>query len=256
MAENTTPKKKRKERLLPRRVAALVNATLEIAKHEIRTPVQLQHRPEHRGQHSAHSSPGDHNFAEAGGDRLAQEIDSSQGPAGAARSDLGSKPGRRVESKVATPGNTSLSKARDQELTVAQRRAERNKYWKARFEALGLPIRKLRSSGTRSPILPLPLSGAHSPTPTSVSLSRFESRRERALALRNRMAGFSIIYNAAWHVRNSQHGDKERRDLNAKRFAAVLERELENCKDPEALIFAVADSLTSFNSELPWEGGR
>jgi hypothetical protein len=83
---------------------------------------------------------------------------------------------------------------------------------------------------------------------------RWESPRERAAKLRARMFQFNRIYNAAYMVRYTQHGSPEYRAKQVKKFVAVLRRELENCGDPEALIFAVADAITSFSSGMPWEG--
>lgn len=83
--------------------------------------------------------------------------------------------------------------------------------------------------------------------------SRWNARR-RAADLRARMAGFSGIYNAAWMVRYSQCGDSARRERAARDFCQVLAKELTKCTDPEALIFAVADSITCSPHGLPWEG--
>jgi hypothetical protein len=83
---------------------------------------------------------------------------------------------------------------------------------------------------------------------------RWESPRARAAKLRLRMAQFSRIYNAAYMVRYAQHGRPERRLEYVQKFVAVLEREIQRCEDPEALIFAVADALTAFPTGLPWEG--
>lgn len=107
---------------------------------------------------------------------------------------------------------------------------------------------KAPGSGIRSPVHP-----AQSDLPP-VSFERWQSRRARAAALRERMQFFSAIYNAAWMVRDSQHGSADRRDLCIRRFVAVLIRELRDCRDPEALIFAVADSITASALGVPWEG--
>jgi hypothetical protein len=72
--------------------------------------------------------------------------------------------------------------------------------------------------------------------------------------MRARMFQFSEVYNAAWMVRYAQHGMPEYRAKQVEKFAEVLRRELANCRDPEALLFAVADALTSFPSGTPWEG--
>lgn len=82
----------------------------------------------------------------------------------------------------------------------------------------------------------------------------YRSPRERAASLRARMLQFHGIYNAAWHVRYTQHGAPDQRQRKVEQFVKALRRELEGCHDPEALIFAVADSLTAFPRGLPWEG--
>lgn len=80
-----------------------------------------------------------------------------------------------------------------------------------------------------------------------------ESSRIRAARLRARMLHFHDIYNAAWFVRMAQHGAPGYHRQKVERFVSVLKRELAECRDPEALIFAVADSLTAFPRGLPWE---
>ena len=82
----------------------------------------------------------------------------------------------------------------------------------------------------------------------------YESSRVRSAKLRARMMRFNKIYNAAWMVRHAQHGTPEQREAKVREFINVLRRELEKCRDPEALIFAVADSITAFPHGLPWEG--
>jgi transcriptional regulator with XRE-family HTH domain len=80
-----------------------------------------------------------------------------------------------------------------------------------------------------------------------------ESPRVRAVKLRARMLEFNDIYNAAWFVRASDHGSPDYRAEKVVRFMKTLRLELENCRDPEALIFAIADALTAFPHGLPWE---
>jgi hypothetical protein len=80
-----------------------------------------------------------------------------------------------------------------------------------------------------------------------------ESSRTRAIKLRARMLQFHDVYNAAWSVRASQHGAPAYRRQKVENFMVVLRRALEHCGDDEALIFAVADSLTAFVHGLPWE---
>lgn len=103
----------------------------------------------------------------------------------------------------------------------------------------------------REDILRLALEIANArPAPSS---SRWGAR-QRAADLRERMATFGGIYHAAWMVRYFQHGDPARRKKAAVDFCQVLMAELPKCTDPEALIFAVADSITCSPHGLPWEG--
>lgn len=93
------------------------------------------------------------------------------------------------------------------------------------------------------------------PPPEASPAGRRETPRERAAKLRARMFAFNAIYNAAYMVRYTQHGRPDYRADQVKKFLRVLERELQNCEDPEALIFAIADALTSFpGGGTPWEG--
>ena len=80
-----------------------------------------------------------------------------------------------------------------------------------------------------------------------------ESSTMRAARLRARMARFKAIYNAAWFVRAAQHGAPANLQKKIKRLMNALRRELENCQDDEALLYAIADALTA-DSRLPWEG--
>lgn len=81
-----------------------------------------------------------------------------------------------------------------------------------------------------------------------------ESSHVRAVKLRARMAKFTEIYQAAWMVRYTQHSNPEVRQAKVAKFMSALKIEMENCRDPEALMFAVADALTSFPYGVPWEG--
>ena len=85
-------------------------------------------------------------------------------------------------------------------------------------------------------------------------MPKYESAHTRALKLRGRMSQFSEIYQAAWMVRHSQHGKEEYRKAKVEKFMRALKVEMENCRDPEALMFAVADAITAFPYGLPWEG--
>lgn len=77
--------------------------------------------------------------------------------------------------------------------------------------------------------------------------------KSRAIRLRDRMKAFTAIYNAAWHVRDSYYGAQLRRQENVWRFVNVVVAELRSCRDFEALIYAVADSLTASPHGVPWE---
>jgi len=85
---------------------------------------------------------------------------------------------------------------------------------------------------------------------------RRTSGRERANMLRERMHRFSSIYNAAWGVRDAAFGgNHDRKRGNIETFAEVLMKELWNCDDPEALIYAVADAImANTRGGIPWEG--
>lgn len=76
----------------------------------------------------------------------------------------------------------------------------------------------------------------------------------RAVKLRARMSKFSEIYHAAWMVRYTQHSIPEVRQAKVEKFMHALRSAMENCRDPEALMFAVADAITSFPYGVPWEG--
>jgi DNA-binding transcriptional regulator YiaG len=78
-------------------------------------------------------------------------------------------------------------------------------------------------------------------------------RRGRILLLQERMKTFSSIYNAAWHVRDAWHGSELRRQEVIWRFVQVLVCELRQCRDFEALIYAVADALYASPQGVPWE---
>ena len=80
-----------------------------------------------------------------------------------------------------------------------------------------------------------------------------ESASVRAARLRKRMHRFQTLYNAAWFVRAAQHGSPPRLQEKIAYMMSVLRRELENCQDDEALLYAIADALTA-DSRLPWEG--
>ncbi|MBL0077216.1 MAG: hypothetical protein IPP41_15320 [Rhodocyclaceae bacterium] len=79
------------------------------------------------------------------------------------------------------------------------------------------------------------------------------SSRQRAAALSARMTKFRRIYNAAWMVRHYQHASGQPLKKAIGDFCAVLVLELESTKDQEALIYAVAHSLTLSPYGVPWE---
>jgi len=64
---------------------------------------------------------------------------------------------------------------------------------------------------------------------------------------------FSAIYNAGWLVRDAYFGPRQRSEEMMMRFVAVLLQEMRNCRDIEALIFAVTDTLTCSRHGVPWE---
>lgn len=80
-----------------------------------------------------------------------------------------------------------------------------------------------------------------------------ESARVRAEKLRARMLQFRDVYNGAYFVRMAQHGAPEYRREKVAAFTATLRRVLTNCRDEEALIYAVADALTAYPRGLPWD---
>lgn len=104
-------------------------------------------------------------------------------------------------------------------------------------------------SGNQSPIGPF----LQSDLPPVHFAGRYRSRRERAAELRERMACFSAIYNAGWLVRDAQSGSTQRLDKNVMQFVAVLLQEMRTCRDFEALIYAVADTITCSRHGVPWE---
>jgi hypothetical protein len=82
---------------------------------------------------------------------------------------------------------------------------------------------------------------------------RGASKRARAAALRERMFRFSAIYNAAYMVRHTQYLNDAAREESMRHFVVTLAKEMRHCNDFEALMYAVADSLTSNPLGLPWE---
>lgn len=144
----------------------------------------------------------------------------------------------------------------------------RKDYWQQRFSALPAVAsprfrQPTRTRDTGAPPVRLqkprkprePKRLPYVPTVAPPDLSwRFVTRRERAAKLRERMEVFSAIYNAGWLLRNAQYGPSGPREDIAWRFLAVMEAELRACKDPEALIYAIADTIACSPHGLPWEG--
>ena len=114
--------------------------------------------------------------------------------------------------------------------------------------------RRWQSGKSRVPVTALKLVNLWSQGEVSGEGEHRESPRVRAVRLRTRMLQFHTIYNAAWSVRASQHGAPDYRSRKVALFVDALRKELEDCKDEEALIFAIADSLTAFPRGAPWEG--
>ena len=86
------------------------------------------------------------------------------------------------------------------------------------------------------------------------SSSMRDSSRQRAAKLHGRMMKFSSIYNAAWMVRHYQHSSGQPLKKAINDFCVVLARELDQAADKEALLYAVAESLTISPYGVPWEG--
>jgi len=81
------------------------------------------------------------------------------------------------------------------------------------------------------------------------------TKRQKQLQLEQRMQKFSSIYNSAWLVRYHMHTHGEAARIEAiLKFWLVLFDEARKCQDPEALLYAVADSITCNPLGLPWEG--
>jgi hypothetical protein len=104
------------------------------------------------------------------------------------------------------------------------------------------------TSGTRTRLLDV-----NAPMPMVDLSGRFRSRRERASELKERMQGFSRIYNAGWMLRDSYFGPDARRREMVERFLAVMAEEARGTQDYEALLFAAADAVTCGSHGCPWE---
>lgn len=82
---------------------------------------------------------------------------------------------------------------------------------------------------------------------------RFVNRRQRAAELQARMLKFSAIYNAACLLRHAWHGSAVRRQQCAQGLADAVVMELKQAKDPEAVLYSLADSLYCSPLGVPWE---
>jgi hypothetical protein len=167
---------------------------------------------------------------------------------------------KKTRKDIARPGVLALVETRAEQ-DAAEKAARRAAHLAAiaKFGPGRLPINpatgkrwsgtgKYPRSGIRSPIIRAP-----SDLPPVHFAGRYRSRRERAAELRERMACFAAIYNAGWLVRDAQYGSTERVQQSVMRFVAVLLQEMRSCNDFEALIYAVADTLTCSRHGVPWE---
>jgi hypothetical protein len=87
----------------------------------------------------------------------------------------------------------------------------------------------------------------------ALDLPRRSGRRQRVAELQARMLRFSAVYNAATVLRDAWHGSAGRRHECVVALAAVVARELQQTQDPEALLYALADSLYCSPHGVPWE---
>lgn len=78
--------------------------------------------------------------------------------------------------------------------------------------------------------------------------------RQRAAALKIRMASFSGIYNAGWLMRYTVHGAHSQRQKAIHDFCEAVAVAFQQSDDKEALLYAIADTLTCGPHGLPWEG--
>lgn len=80
-------------------------------------------------------------------------------------------------------------------------------------------------------------------------------QRQQAAKWQERMLKFHRIYNAGWQVRHHMYQrNAEMRLYAINQFWRVMMQEAAKCDDPEALLYAVADAITSNPLGLPWEG--
>lgn len=82
---------------------------------------------------------------------------------------------------------------------------------------------------------------------------RHRSRRERANELQERMAAFSGIRNAAWHVRDAYFLSDDRRHRAVRALIVAFFEALKSSDDYEAAAFALADALYASKLGVPWE---
>lgn len=106
-------------------------------------------------------------------------------------------------------------------------------------------------SGWLSRILPNPQAVGFVRADNSV---RHRSRRERANELQERMAAFSGIRNACWHLRDSYFiGSEERRQRSVKAVIVAFYQAIRETDDYEAALYALADGIYASPSGVPWE---
>ena len=102
-------------------------------------------------------------------------------------------------------------------------------------------------NGKYSPII------RHSDTAPITFDGRFRNRRERAVEMRERMQQFAEIYNAGWALRDAYFGPDQRRERAMMKFLATMLDALRTTDDYEALIYAIADTVTASKHGVPWE---
>src|SRR5947208_816217 len=87
---------------------------------------------------------------------------------------------------------------------------------------------------TRTGSLPILKGITNAPAVGPADEQRWRSRKERANELRERMAVFAPIYNAAWLVRDAYFGPDERRQLCVKALLATMAEQMRATDDFEA----------------------
>lgn len=120
-----------------------------------------------------------------------------------------------------------------------------------------LALRCLADSVRRSNLPIDPATDLSAPDPAQLAAKLVPDAslgyRGRVLHMQARMQAFSSVYNAAWHVRNSWFGPTMRQQESVWRLVNEMVRELRNCADFEALLYALADALTLSPQGVPWK---